>query len=206
MLYAFLLSLICKLIKKHDVDKKAWGNNYKVSSSSASSSKSKHKLISFDCFIGKSDQEIKNICVKLQIPLATTRNGNMGSIIQHLQENQMSLKDIGFAETDSEEEQQSESSKSSHEKDPDYEQENEEIIHQQEQNDGYYTENEEEDNECLETYGDWNYFSANIFQAALITLLHFSIGGQRKQVIEFMTIYVSFSLYFTENVYVEHQI
>lgn len=221
-LYAFLLAFICNLIQKHDKKKEAWKEQYNSSSSAnnnnnnnvASSNPTRKKAISFDAFIGFSDKKIQDICVSLELSPATTRSGNMGLIIQFLQENNYSLLDLGiYPKNDHQDEDDEESvEESDHDadqqgrKDPDWLPVQRMNQQEDEENFGYDTNEDEEeeyynykekdekeivDEECLEIFDHWDYNSANAFQAALITLLHFSIGGQRKQVIEFMTIKVS---------------
>ena len=46
------------------------------------------------------------------------------------------------------------------------------------------------DLECITAIGGWNIQAAKEFQCCLITVLHFVLGGQRKQVIQNMTLAV----------------
>ena len=46
------------------------------------------------------------------------------------------------------------------------------------------------DLECISGSGGWNINAAKEFQCCLITILHFVLGGQRKQVIQNMTLVV----------------
>lgn len=221
LLYSFLLAFICKLIEKHDQKKEAWQDKYnnirnETSSASNSSSTVRRKSISFDNFIGMSDKEIQNICLSLELSPATTRSGNMGSIILYLQENNFNLIDIGiYPQEDDDDIVENESSEAHNQEsdsnDPDWLPSNEQTAEEEEifgydteeeDEEEYYNFNQEEllDWECLEEFDHWNYNSANAFQAALITLLHFCIGGQRKQVIEFMTIEV---ILFSSNFYLK---
>lgn len=180
---------------KHDQKKDAWQEKYSnvdedEQMEQRSSSSTRKQAISFDAFIGMSDKQIQNICNSLEIPAATTRMGNMGSIVNYLQENKISLFDIGIYPKEEEYESEQIQSEDSN-VDPEWSPL--QIINPENENEilEYDTEEEEEDDdEKQEDSGKWNYKSANEFQAALITLLHFCIGGQRKQVIEYMTIEV----------------
>ena len=204
-LFSFLLALMLKLISNYDIEKIAWNDKQKRIS---------RKPISIDSFIGIEDEIIQNTCFELNLPITNTRSGNIQIIINYMQEKNVSLSELGLFLSEEEEEEnneqesnqdnsnqnqinqeesnQEEDTENEKKKDPDYLPPSENDEEEQEEDLDYETdednEDEELDYECFDKICYWTYETANLFQAALITLLHFSMGGQRRQVIEFMTI------------------
>ena len=191
---------MCKLIKNYDKEKSAWNEQYNQKNSR------RKPYIPSDDFIGIDDEDIHNTCITLNIPVSNSRSGNIDSILNFMQQNNASnLSEIGIL---SSEEQQNhisfdeeqansveeieineETENDDKKKDPDYlpASQNDDDEDENYDYDTEEDENEELDYECFDKICYWTYETANLFQAALITLLHFSMGGQRKQVIEFMT-------------------